>query len=94
MTDVSGVWVSSAVVGFSTGNQAWPPAITGMASEKYRFLSPVPSILGRSGVGPGNMYFQSSGQSFIPVSMPGTLGGTENIIAREKNQFLPYGPFK
>lgn len=55
---------------------------------------PEPCILGRSGVGPGNMYFQSSGPSFIPVSEPGTLGGIENIIVREKNQFLPYGPFK
>lgn len=86
--------MSSAVVGFGSGNQAWPPAIIRMASEKYRVLSPVPSILGRSGVGPGNMYFQRSGTSFIPVSEPGTLGGTENIISREKNQFLPSGPFK
>lgn len=94
LRDVGGAEVVSATAVFGSGNQAWPPASPGWLQEDTDFLGPVPSSLGRSVAGPENMHFQTIGHSFIPASVPGTLGGTGKTTVREKNQLLPFGPFK
>lgn len=41
-------------------------------------------LVGRSGVGPRNMYFQDNGHSCIRVSGPGALGDTGNMMLGRK----------